>query len=208
MTSAVYTQDTTWDRERHDVDPDNKLLWRRQPLRLQAEILRDSIMNTAGSLNRQLFGPSIKPWVSNDAIKTGSTNKWPTNVKDGPGTWRRSIYVFMRRSMRVPFFETFDVPDAMTSRGVREKTTVATQALLLMNNEFVRKQAELFAARLAKLEDKTPRATIEEAYWLTLSRKPTERELELSLELLKSEGQSIANFCHILFTLNEFIYVD
>jgi len=108
----------------------------------------------------------------------------------------------------VPFFETFDVPDAMTSRGVREKTTVATQALLLMNNEFVRKQAEHFAARLDKLEDKAPRAAVEEAYWLTLSRKPTERELELSLELLKSEGQSIANFCHILFTLNEFIYVD
>jgi len=205
MTSAVYTQDTAWDKKRHDIDPGNKLLWRRQPRRLQAEILRDSIMNTAGTLNRQLFGPSIKPWVSNDAIKTGSTNKWPTNVKDGPKTWRRSIYVFMRRSMRVPFFETFDVPDAMSSRGVREKTTVATQALLLMNNEFVRKQAEHFARRL---EDKEPRIAVEEAYWLALSRKPTEEEINLSLALINSEGQSLANFCHILFTLNEFIYVD
>ncbi|MEE3199063.1 MAG: DUF1549 and DUF1553 domain-containing protein [Planctomycetota bacterium] len=205
MTSAVYTQDTAWDKKRHGIDPGNKLLWRRQPRRLQAEILRDSIMNTAGSLNRQLFGPSIKPWVSKDAIKTGSTNKWPTNVKDGPKTWRRSIYVFMRRSMRVPFFETFDVPDAMTSRGVREKTTVATQALLLMNNEFVRKQAELFARRL---EGKEPRIAVEEAYWLALSRQPTEEEIKLSLELINSEGQSLANFCHILFTLNEFIYVD
>jgi len=208
MTSAVYTQDTTWDEKRHGIDPDNKLLWRRQPRRVQAEILRDSIMNTAGTLNRQLFGPSIKPWVSKDAIKTGSTNKWPTNVKDGPKTWRRSIYVFMRRSMRVPFFETFDVPDAMSSRGVREKTTVATQALLLMNNEFVRKQAEHFAARLGRLEDKDPRVAVEEAYWLALSRKPTEEEIKLSLELINSEGQSLANFCHILFTLNEFIYVD
>ncbi|MEC9352448.1 MAG: DUF1553 domain-containing protein, partial [Planctomycetota bacterium] len=205
MTSAVYTQDTAWDKKRHGIDPGNKLLWRRQPRRLQAEILRDSIMNTAGSLNRQLFGPSIKPWVSKDAIKTGSTNKWPTNVKDGPKTWRRSIYVFMRRSMRVPFFETFDVPDAMSSRGVREKTTVATQALLLMNNEFVRKQAELFARRL---EGKEPRIAVEEAYWLALSRQPTEEEIKLSLELINSEGQSLANFCHILFTLNEFIYVD
>jgi len=205
MASAVYTQDTAWDKKRHDIDPGNKLLWRRQPRRVQAEILRDSIMNTAGTLNRQLFGPSIKPWVSNDAIKTGSTNKWPTNVKDGPATWRRSIYVFMRRSMRVPFFETFDVPDAMSSRGVREKTTVATQALLLMNNEFVRKQAEHFARRL---ENKEPRIAIEEAYWLALSRKPTEEEINLSLALINSEGQSLANFCHILFTLNEFIYVD
>ena len=208
MTSAVYTQDTTWDKKRHDVDPENKLMWRRQPRRVQAEILRDSIMNTAGTLNRQLFGPSIKPWVSRDAIKTGSTNKWPTNVKDGPKTWRRSIYVFMRRSMRVPFFETFDVPDAMSSRGVREKTTVATQALLLMNNEFVRKQAEHFAGRLGQLENKEPRVAVEEAYWLALSRKPTEEEIKLSLELINSEGQSLTNFCHILFTLNEFIYVD
>ena len=208
MTSAVYMQNTTWDRERHDIDPDNQLLWRRRPQRLQAEILRDSIMNTAGTLNRQLFGPSVKPWVSNDAIKTGSTNKWPTNVKDGPGTWRRSIYVFMRRSMRVPFFETFDVPDAMQSRGVREETTVATQALLLLNNEFVRAQAKRFAMRLGRLEAKEHRSIVEHAYWLALSRAPTQRELDLSLGLLESKGQSVANFCHILFALNEFIYVD
>ena len=110
--------------------------------------------------------------------------------------------------MRVPFFETFDVPDAMSSRGVREKTTVATQALLLMNNEFVRKQAEYFAARLGRLENKELRNTVEEAYWLALSRKPTEEEITLSLELINREGQSLINFCHILFTLNEFIYVD
>ncbi len=208
MTSAVYMQNTTWDRKRHDIDHDNQLLWRRRPQRLQAEILRDSIMNTAGTLNRQLFGPSVKPWVSNDAIKTGSTNKWPTNVKDGPGTWRRSIYVFMRRSMRVPFFETFDVPDAMQSRGVREETTVATQALLLLNNEFVRAQAKQFAARLERREAKGHRSIVEHAYWLALSRAPTQRELDLSLGLLESKGQSVANFCHILFALNEFIYVD
>ena len=208
MTSAVYLQDTTWDRERHDIDPENRLLWRRQPQRLQAEILRDSIMTAAGTLNLQLFGPSVKPWVSSDAIKTGSTNKWPVNVKDGPGTWRRSIYVFMRRSMRVPFFETFDVPDAMQSRGAREETTVATQALLLLNNQFVRSQAERFAARLLRLEDKAPRAVVEQAYWLALSRAPTQKEIDLSLKLLGSEGQSVENLCHILFTLNEFIYVD
>ncbi len=103
------------------------------------------------------------------------------------------------------FKKAFDVPDAMSSRGVREKTTVATQALLLMNNEFVRKQAEHFALRLG---DKDPRVAVEEAYWLALSRKPTEEEIKLSLELINSEGQSLANFCHILFTLNEFIYVD
>ncbi len=216
MNSAVYMQSTAWDRKRHEADPDNNLLWRRQPRRLEAEILRDSIMNAAGTLNRKLYGPSIKPWVSSDAIKTGSTNKWPTNVKDGPETWRRSIYVFMRRSMRVPFFETFDVPDAMQSRGVREQTTVATQALLLLNNKFVRDQAGHFAARVvAATKDtnspdggKNLQAIVEEAYWLAFSRGPTREELDLGVDLLSQEGQNIENFCHVLFTLNEFAYVD
>ena len=216
MNSAVYRQSTFWDKKRHTVNPDNDLLWRRQPLRLEAEILRDSIMNTSGTLNRKLYGPSVKPWVSSDAIKTGSTNKWPTNVKDGPGTWRRSVYVFMRRSMRVPFFETFDVPDSMQSRGVREQTTVATQALLLLNNKFVRDQAVHFAARVvaAAKEANSPdggenlQAIVEQAYWLAFSRGPTREEVDLGIDLLSKEGQNVENFCHILFTLNEFVYVD
>jgi hypothetical protein len=216
MKSAAYMQSTRWDQKRHEINPGNDLLWRRQPRRLEAEILRDSIMNTAGTLNRKLYGPSVKPWVSSDAIKTGSTNKWPTNVKDGPATWRRSIYVFMRRSMRVPFFEIFDVPDAMQSRGVREQTTVATQALLLLNNKFVRDQAVHFAARVvaAAKDANSPdggenlQAIVEQAYWLAFSRGPTKEELDLSIDLLSREGQSVENFCHILFTLNEFAYVD
>ena len=114
----------------------------------------------------------------------------------------------MRRSMRVPFFETFDVPDAMQSRGAREQTTVSTQALLLLNNAFVRGQAEQFSQRLTTPADRGPREMVEEAYWLTLSRPPTEHELELSVQLLAGQDQTVANFCHILFTLNEFLYVD
>jgi hypothetical protein len=208
MTSSVYAQSTAWDQKRHDVDPENLLIWRRRPRRLEAEVLRDSIMNTAGTLNLQLYGPSVKPWVSKDAIGTGSTNKWPTDVKDGPATWRRSVYVFMRRSMRVPFFEIFDVPDAMQSRGKRQETTVATQALLLLNNEFVRNQATRFAARVAEPAGKDARDVVARAYWLALSRAPTREEIDLGVELLGSEGQSVENLCHILFTLNEFIYVD
>ena len=216
MSSAVYRQSTLWDKARDAINPGNDLLWRRVPRRIEAEILRDSIMNTSGTLNRKLYGPSVKPWVSADAIKTGSTNKWPTNVKDGPGTWRRSIYVFMRRSMRVPFFETFDVPDAMQSRGVREQTTVATQALLLLNNKFVRDQAKHFAARVVAAArdsgspegEKDLKVIVEEAYWLAFSRMPTGEEAALGIELLSREGQNVENFCHILFTLNEFAYVD
>ena len=116
----------------------------------------------------------------------------------------------------MPFFETFDVPDAMQSRGVREQTTVATQALLLLNNKFVRDQAVHFAARVvaaAKKGDtaeggKNFQGIVEEAYWLAFSRNPTKEELELGVDLLSRDGQSVENFCHILLTLNEFAYVD
>ena len=209
MKSSTYMQTVKWDQPRYEIDPENKLFWRKEPRRLEGEIIRDSIMNTAGTLNRKMFGPSVKPWVSKDAINTGSTNKWPVNVKDGPDTWRRSIYVFMRRSMRVPFFEVFDVPDGMQSRGVRELTTVPTQALMLMNNQFVRDQASQFANRIRKaVGNDNLKHIVEEAYWLALSRSPTNEELSSSVELLSTEGQSLENFCHILFTLNEFCYVD
>ncbi len=209
MKSSTYMQTVKWDQPRYEIDPENKLLWRKEPRRLEGEIIRDSIMNTAGTLNRKMFGPSVKPWVSKDAINTGSTNKWPVNVKDGPDTWRRSIYVFMRRSMRVPFFEVFDVPDGMQSRGVRELTTVPTQALMLMNNQFVRDQASHFSNRIRKaVGNDNLKDIVEEAYWLALSRSPTDEELSSSVELLSTEGQSLENFCHILFTLNEFCYVD
>ena len=209
MKSSTYMQTVKWDQPRYEIDPENKLFWRKEPRRLEGEIIRDSIMNTAGTLNRKMFGPSVKPWVSKDAINTGSTNKWPVNVKDGPDTWRRSIYVFMRRSMRVPFFEVFDVPDGMQSRGVRELTTVPTQALMLMNNQFVRDQASHFANRIRKaVGNDNLKHIVEEAYWLALSRSPTNEELSSSVELLSTEGQSLENFCHILFTLNEFCYVD
>ncbi len=209
MKSSTYMQTLKWDQPRYEIDPENKLFWRKEPRRLEGEIIRDSIMNTAGTLNRKMFGPSVKPWVSKDAINTGSTNKWPVNVKDGPHTWRRSIYVFMRRSMRVPFFEVFDVPDGMQSRGVRELTTVPTQALMLMNNQFVRDQASHFSNRIRKaVGNDNLKHIVEEAYWLALSRSPTDEELSSSVELLSTEGQSLENFCHILFTLNEFCYVD
>ncbi len=208
MTSAVYVQDTTWGVDRHEIDPENRLHWRRRARRLEGELIRDAILDTAGTLNRRIGGPSVKPWVSSEAIGTGSTNKWPTKVQDGPATWRRGLYVFMRRSMRMPFLETFDTPDAMSSRGNRDTTTVAPQALLLLNNRFVREQAEHFARRVGATSGKDSRLAVENAYWFALSRPPSSTEQELALEFLASEGQDLVNLCHALLTLSEFIYLD
>ncbi|MEM7233454.1 MAG: DUF1553 domain-containing protein, partial [Planctomycetota bacterium] len=207
MSSAVYRQDTSDNGKDYGRDPENIYLARWTPRRLEAESIRDSILHAAGTLNTKIGGPSVKPWISRDAIETGSTKKWPVNVKDGPKTWRRAIYIFMRRSMRMPFLEVFDTPDAMSSRGKRVTTTVAPQALLLLNNRFVREHAEKFAAAISK-EASDDKASVERAYWRALSRAPSSNELELSLEFIRSEGQSLANLCHALMTLNEFVYVD
>jgi hypothetical protein len=104
----------------------------------------------------------------------------------------------------------------MQSRGLREKTTVPTQALLLLNNQFVRQQATHFAQRViaaakARPTDSKPeewRAIVEEAYWLAFSRQATDTEITLGTELMAQKEQTVENFCHILLTLNEFAYVD
>jgi hypothetical protein len=212
VTSAVYKQDTTWDNERGALDPQNRLFWRRRPLRLEAEILRDAILNSAGTLNRSQRGPSVKPWISPDAIATGSTAKWPTDVEDGPATWRRSVYIFTRRSMRVPFLEVFDAPDVMASIGRRDETTVAPQALFVLNNPFVRAQAEHFARRVRLIAREDSRAAVAWVYWLALSRPPSDDELRLSFEFLTADRvgneDGLVDLCHAIWTLNEFIYVD
>ena len=108
----------------------------------------------------------------------------------------------------MPFLEANDVPEAMISCGRREQTTVAPQALFVLNDPFVRQQAKHFARLLESRPGDDPHAAVERAYWLSLSRPPTQEELRLAVEFLKKEGQDLLNFCHTLFTLNEFIYVD
>src|SRR5690606_26247643 len=93
---------------------------------------------------------AVKPYIHRDAIATGSTHKWPLDVVDGPATWRRSIYVFCRRSVRFPLFEAFDAPDAAASCGRRQPTTTPLQALALLNDRFALDQAARCAGRIAR----------------------------------------------------------
>src|SRR5690606_5812903 len=131
-------------------DADDRLLWRRVPMRVDAESLRDAILHASGCLNAAMFGPAVKPYIHRDAIATGSPPKWPLDVVDGPATWRRSIYVFCRRSVRFPLFEAFDAPDAAASCGRRQPTTTPLQALALLNDRFALDQAARCAGRIAR----------------------------------------------------------
>jgi hypothetical protein len=165
----------------------------RRPARLEAELLRDAILAVSGRLNPKMYGPAVKVRIPGDAIVTRSKDDYPRNIQEGPETWRRSVYVFIKRSVMVPFFEVNDAPGASASCGRRARTTVAPQALTLLNDPFVRESAKAFAARAG---------THERAFVLALGRPPAALELETAKRL------ELVDFCHVLFTLNEFVYVD
>lgn len=205
LLSQAYRQQGQWTPALEQIDGDNRLWSYRPPVRLEAEAIRDSILAVSGSLNRQMGGPGVKPWIHPDAIATGSTAKWPKNVVDGPATWRRTVYVFQRRSVLMPTLETFDLPDATQSCTRRNRTTTPTQALAMLNSPFVREQAKLFAARLEREAGDDRRAQITRAFELTLGRPPSELEMGACLSFLADE--SLANLGQVMFNLNEFLYL-
>jgi hypothetical protein len=142
----------------------------------------------------------------------------------GPGTLdqnspRRSVYLTVKRSQMVPFLQIFDAPEAIQSMGERPATTVATQALALMNSPFVRQRAEKFAQRIRpKTSDALPQA-IDDAYLLALSRRPTADERGRMLGFIHQQlagktqnpqalDLALTDCCQVLLCLNEFIYVD
>src|SRR5260370_28851437 len=136
-----------------------------------------------------------------DSMKNGIWN----NQADGPGVWRRSVYVYRKRGLPFPFFEVFDLPDQNITCGRRNISTVATQALTLLNNEFVLDQAKHFAARVEKLAPGDRNEQLETAYELALSRKPTAEERKIGSEFLAKN--SLQDLAHVIMNFNEFIYL-
>ncbi|MCB9770367.1 MAG: DUF1553 domain-containing protein [Candidatus Omnitrophica bacterium] len=221
LMSAVYQQDSTFDATKNEIDPDNHLWWRRRPIRMESEVIRDTMLAVAGNLNRSMYGPGIKPRLHPDLIATGSTQKWPTLQEDGPDTWRRSVYIFIRRSVLMPLLTVFDGPDATQSCSRRQTTTIPLQSLELLNDRFARQQAESLATRLEAEVGQDARSQINRAFWLTLSRPPFESELENSLAFLETQAKeyegsesefpsqkALVDFCQAMMNLNEFVYVD
>ncbi len=234
LTSSTYRQSSEWNAVAARKDPENRLLWRVQSRRLEAEVVRDSILAVSGQLNREMGGPGIYPRIDPAVIGTGSTHKWPIDVQEGPATWRRSIYIFQKRSVVLPLLEVFDCPDSTVSSPVRSASTIAPQALALLNNEFVLGQARYFAKRVLGSAIDDPAAQVRHAYLLALGREPSSRELRWSLEFLARQAErhvsrsevhgdqaapeprgrgttdpghfeAWVDLCHALFNLNEFL---
>ncbi|MCX7412736.1 MAG: PSD1 and planctomycete cytochrome C domain-containing protein [Planctomycetia bacterium] len=204
VTSAVYRQAGTIPESHRVKDPDNLLLWHRRPIRLEGESIRDALLMAAGTLDTKMYGPG-------------------TLDVSSP---RRSVYLTVKRSQPVPFLQVFDQPEPVLSVGSRGTATVPTQSLAMMNSPFVRTAAEGLAKRARDTIGigSSPTgiagdALIDYCFTVVLSRQPKPTELARFTSLLTAREQAagsdqkkrdlaLADVCHLMFCLNEFVYVD
>jgi hypothetical protein len=224
VTSSVYQQASTMPPD--SPDPENRLLARMPLVRLEGEILRDTMLAVSGTLNRTQFGPAVKAPITSQAMLARNVkDPYPNDIEDGPDVRRRSVYLFHKRVVPSPLLAAFDKPDAQQSCGRRDRTTVAPQALAILNGQFVRTVSSDFADRLASEGGAELADRIDLAFQLALSRSPSHEELAAACEFVEKQSQerrgrdadapddtirrqALADFCQVVFGLNEFIYVD
>jgi hypothetical protein len=205
MTSQAYQMASQFnDASNMAKDPEDRLCWRFRIERLDAEILRDSILAVSGTLNMEMFGKPVFPKLPPEILAQTKEGIW-LNREDGPEVWRRSIYIYRKRGLPFPLLDVFDLPNQNISCGARNVTTVPTQALTLMNDEFIVRQAQLFANRLEEAAPAEPGKQVELGYRLALSRPPEAAERDLALEFLARH--KLTDFAHVLLNLNEFLYM-
>lgn len=224
MTSQTYQMASAYYNEKDLAkDANDVYLWRFPLQRVEAEVIRDIILTASGQLNLKAGGPPFFPAVPaavrEDVKKIG---RWEL-TKEEPGTWRRSIYSYFKRAMKYPMFEVLDEPDSNISCERRSVTTVPTQALTLMNDEFVLIQARFFAERVRRLAGDDPASQIKTAYLIALSREPSASELEGNLRFLDRQRAyhssrpalkenatqpALTDLCAVVLNLNEFVYIN
>lgn len=204
MLSSTYRLSTARNATNQRIDPENRLLWRMNRRRLSAEGLRDAVLAVAGTLNLKMGGrPVLPPLSEEERLGMWDKDDWPTTLDPSEHN-RRSIYIFSKRQFPYPMFKTFDAPDPASSCGRRAVTTVAPQALTLLNSEFMLGAARALADRLA--DAGSDGEIVDRAWRLAFSRTPTPDEREQGLEMIAGGGGK--EFGMMLFNLNEFVYVD
>ncbi|MBI5759712.1 MAG: DUF1549 domain-containing protein [Planctomycetales bacterium] len=200
-TQALSTLDS-----RLSTDPDNRLLSRMNRQRLDGETIRDAMLFATDRLSPRSGGPGVRPPLPAELVNTLLKNQWDVSP-DEEDHRRRSVYLFVRRNLRYPLFEAFDRPDSNASCPRRNRSTIAPQALILLNSEFSHATARDLAARVVATSGSDPAKQVDLAYRRTLARSPDPDELRLALDFLAGPSD-LADLCLALFNLNEFVYVD
>jgi hypothetical protein len=198
MTSAVYMQSNVTDNARQAVDRDNRLFWHRPGKRLEAELIRDSMLAVSERLDSTMYGPGTLD----------------------PKHRRRSIYFFVKRSQLISMMTLFDGPDTLQDLPCRVSTTIAPQALMLLNNTAIRESAEALSRRGAAGQADAS-AVVQKAFQLALSRPPSDAEAKAANEFVASQSAAyrsdghgnaeelaLTDFCQALLCLNEFVYIE
>ncbi|MBX9788901.1 MAG: DUF1553 domain-containing protein [Pirellulales bacterium] len=178
--SRTYRQSSAAREDGLAVDPENRLLWRANRRRLEAECLRDSMLSVSGQLDLAMGGPTIKPGTANDYGYTIASN-------------RRSIYLPVLRNALPEIFEAFDFPDPSLVAGRRNTSTVAPQALFFMNSPLVSEQAQASTERLLAQPLPDNEARIDWAFRLTLGRLPSDSERAVAREIVSPAGGAAAD---------------
>ena len=200
MLSAAYRQSSAEDSVKLAADPSNKLLWRKSPIRLDAEAIRDAMLTVSGQLDSALYGPPTP-------VKKGPDGQF---IVDEKGAHRRSIYVLTRKSTPQSFLLAFDQPTMDAGNmPVRFRSALPVQALAMMNNGLVVESSKVFADRLEKESGATLDARVRRAYELAYSRPPRPDELKVihaALEGKSKDGSAWRVFCQALLGTSEFLY--
>jgi hypothetical protein len=186
------------------IDSDNRLLWRMNSQRLDAESIRDTILQIDGKLDRTMGGPSMKQFIQTPGIHVTPNVDYAHFPVDDPANYRRSIYRFIFRTLPDPLLEAMDCPDASQQAPVRSSSITALQALSLLNNPFIVRQYEHLATRLQR-DESTPGGQICLLYRLAIGREASEPETAALLQ--HSERFGLASACRVLLNSNEFLFV-
>ena len=199
-------------------------MWRKPYVRLEVEVIRDSLLAISGKLDRTMYGPSMYPFVPSEALDGHADKRsiWP--AFDEQSANRRTIYAYVKRSLIVPFLEVLDLCDTTRPAPERLVTSVAPQALTMFNGDFVNRQAGYLADRLVSEAGPRPVDQVRLAYRLALSRFPSGQEKRVTLEFLEQETElarrqqdqagmaperlALVQFCRVLLNFNEIVYSD
>ncbi len=201
LLSRAYRMSSAGAAAADERDPANKLLHRFPVQRLEAEAIRDSLLAVAGTLDRTIGGPSVPVYVS--PFMEGDPRGKP---KSGPldGQGRRSLYINVRRNYLSDSLTIFDYPQPISTLGRRNVSVVPTQALFLMNNEFVQQQAGQWAGRVG-LAERTPSGQVRLLYREAFARWPSAAELATGQEFLRTH--SLESYAHALVQTTEFLFI-
>jgi len=205
VTSAAYKRSNKFNATAFAVDPDNRLLWRRQSRRLDAEAFRDEALALSGRLDLRMGGPGAQLFKLSKPIQSTPTVSYQNYDWASPGANRRSIYRFVYRGLQDPFMDALDFPDAAQLGPTRPFSASPIQALALLNDDFVLFHSERFAERLER-ETASRKQRVREAIRLVFQREPTQKEAMDFGNYAKQHGFSA--MCRVLLNSNEFLFVD